>query len=103
MVKNTAAKIPVPQPKQSDIYEILAQREKQYGDFKEQSRVAQGLKNIMVFAPSWSELEPYQKEALEMTQHKIARILSGDPRYVDSWQDIIGYITLVLERIEEED
>jgi len=36
-----------------------------------------------------------KKEALEMTAHKIGRILNGDAEYKDSWHDIIGYIRLV--------
>ena len=28
-------------------------------------------------------------------QHKIGRILNGDPDYQDSWTDIIGYTRLV--------
>lgn len=27
---------------------------------------------------------------------KIARILCGDPTFKDSWQDIAGYVTLIL-------
>lgn len=30
-----------------------------------------------------------------MIQHKIGRILNGDPAYADSWHDIAGYATLV--------
>jgi hypothetical protein len=49
--------------------------------------------------PNWESLRPDQKEALEMIQHKIARILNGDPDYVDSWTDIAGYSTLVADRL----
>jgi len=51
--------------------------------------------------PKWKmELLPDHKEALEMIQHKIARILNGDPNYADSWQDIAGYAQLIVKRIE---
>jgi hypothetical protein len=34
-----------------------------------------------------------------MIQHKIARILNGDPNYHDSWHDIGGYSKLVADRL----
>jgi hypothetical protein len=30
-----------------------------------------------------------------MIQHKVARILNGEPDYSDNWHDIAGYATLV--------
>ena len=30
-----------------------------------------------------------------MIQHKIARVLNGDPNYPDNWHDIAGYARLV--------
>jgi len=47
----------------------------------------------------WHELDADQQEALEMIAHKIARILNGDPNYVDSWVDIAGYAKLVADRL----
>jgi len=41
------------------------------------------------------KLSDDKKEALEMTAHKIGRILNGDAEYKDSWLNIIGYIRLV--------
>jgi hypothetical protein len=35
-----------------------------------------------------------------MTATKVARILCGDPLYVDSWRDIEGYARLVADRLE---
>ncbi len=42
------------------------------------------------------------KESLEMNMHKVARILNGDPTYLDNWHDIIGYTRLVEKRLEKE-
>ena len=36
-----------------------------------------------------------------MILHKLARILNGDPNYVDSWHDIAGYAILVEDIIKE--
>jgi uncharacterized protein (UPF0297 family) len=49
--------------------------------------------------PNWKALADDQKEALEMTAHKIGRILNGDPNYIDSWTDIGGYIRLIEKRL----
>ena len=46
------------------------------------------------------DLDPDQREALEMIAHKIARIVNGDPNYADSWVDIAGYATLVADRLQ---
>ena len=51
---------------------------------------------------SWNDTMPYMQEALDMIQHKIARILNGDPYYEDSWVDIIGYAQLALDGIRED-
>lgn len=51
----------------------------------------------MVNSPKWATLRPDQKEALEMVQHKIGRILNGDPDFHDSWHDMIGYTKLVAD------
>jgi hypothetical protein len=45
-------------------------------------------------------LAPDQREALEMMQHKIARILNGDATYLDNWVDLVGYLQLVASRLE---
>jgi len=49
--------------------------------------------------PGWKNLTPAQKESLEMTVHKIARILNGDPKYKDNWVDIEGYVHLVSSKL----
>lgn len=73
----------------------LDERGKRYGSFRGHARISMRLKNAMRDGTSWIELDDDMKEALDMIQHKIARILNGDPRYADSWHDISGYATLV--------
>ncbi len=77
----------------------LAQREVTYGAFNMHSYITQNLKGAMKDSPNWDILEPSMKEALEMIQHKIGRILNGDPTYPDSWHDISGYATLVEQEL----
>lgn len=76
-----------------DVVGTLAERGKRYGAFKGHADIAQGLKQALKRG-NWTSLRPSQRKALEMIQHKIARILNGDPDYADSWHDIAGYATL---------
>ena len=81
------------------IDKTLEERGGRYGEFFQNAELAQDLKDVLRRAESWADL-PYDIcEALEMIQHKIARILNGDPNYIDSWTDIIGYARLVEKRL----
>lgn len=87
------------QVKPTGISAVLAQRGAVYGDFREHARITQNIKKAMKDSPKWEELSDSQKESLEMTAHKIGRILNGDPDYKDSWTDIEGYIHLVEQHL----
>lgn len=85
----------------TDINEVLAEREKTYGEFPECADLAQNLKAIMIDSIYGSKLANYQALALEMIALKIARILNGDPNHIDSWRDISGFATLVVRELEK--
>lgn len=72
----------------------LQERGSRYGDFKDQGRITQTIKNAMRFNTNWGALSDDKKEALDMIASKISRILNGDPEYWDSWHDIAGYAML---------
>jgi hypothetical protein len=84
------------------IDETLKERGNRYGEFKDHAEISQSLKDVMRNFPGWNRLSDDKKEALEMIQHKIARILNGDPSYADSWHDITGYARLVEAQLENE-
>jgi hypothetical protein len=83
----------------SNIDKTLAERGTRYGEFPEHASITQGLKDAMSKGCNWDSLDDDMKEALEMVAHKIGRILNGDPNYIDSWTDIIGYTRLVEKRL----
>ena len=78
-----------------DIKEVLAERGSRYGEFSAHAMITQNIKRAMQDSPNWRTLSGDKKEALEMIAHKIGRILNGDPSYIDSWTDIVGYAKLV--------
>jgi hypothetical protein len=80
------------------IDEILDERGKRYGKFKDHAEISQRLKYVV--RDRRDVLADDQREALEMICHKIARILNGDPNYADSWVDIAGYAQLVADRLQ---
>lgn len=81
--------------------DTLTERGKRYGTFTGHAEISQQLKDVMskYEATRGCNLDPDQREALGMIAHKIARILNGDPDYVDSWHDIAGYAQLVADRL----
>jgi len=79
--------------------ELLAERGKTHGDFTNHAQVTQMLKDVMFSQPTYQGLSQVQKEALEMIQHKVGRILAGNPDHQDHWDDIAGYAKLVSDRL----
>lgn len=82
-----------------DIKDTLAERGARYGLFSDHAAIAQQLQEDMRAAPGWQKLASDQKQALTVIADKIARMLNGDPNYVDNWHDIVGYATLIEDRL----
>ena len=82
------------------IGKTLTERGSRYGSFNNLAQISQGLKEAMRATPGWAKLTASQKEALEMVQHKIARMLNGDPAYEDNAVDIVGYSTLMMKNMQ---
>jgi len=81
-----------------EIDKILNERGEQYGDFSDQSRIAQRLKEVVRGAKSWERMPDYQKEGVEMILHKVSRMVNGDHLNLDTVDDIIGYARLISDR-----
>ncbi len=82
----------------ADVADTLAERGKRYGDFTDHANISQELQVVMMRTPAWWNLDPTKREALILIQHKVARILNGDPEYADNWHDIGGYAKLAEDR-----
>lgn len=79
--------------------QLITERGNRYGKFKDGAEIMQELKTVMREVDGWHNLTPSQREALDMIQHKIGRILNGDPTYDDSWKDIAGYAMLIVNEL----
>lgn len=92
-----------------DIPKINEERDAKYGTFLHNGIVAQKLKEAMRNAPAnparrahgWDMLPADIREGLDLIALKISRILTGDPEYLDNWDDIQGYARCVSERIRK--
>lgn len=83
------------------IEQILNERGERYGEFDEHARITQSIKRAMQDSPNWNRLPDAMRESLEMVAHKVGRILNGDPAYLDSWIDLVGYTQLVINLLEK--
>lgn len=89
----------------TDIDKTLAERGKRYGEFKSNAKISQNIKQAMFMecqSDKIASMDDDMLEALDMIAHKIARILNGDPDYIDNWVDIAGYAKLVADRLNSE-
>jgi hypothetical protein len=88
-------------PDQPSLDRTFAQRNARYGDFRQQADIGERIRDAMEGSPNWSRLTPSMRLALLWISDKIARILSGDPFYEDSWHDVAGYATLIERELRE--
>lgn len=86
----------------TNIHEILTERGSRYGSFDKHARLTQAMKRAFVInSTNYSTLTPSMVEAIEMIFHKLGRIGNGDPQYLDSWIDIVGYTQLVVDELQK--
>lgn len=81
----------------SDVQSTLAERELQYGSFSDVAELTCNLMGDLVR----TDMSFVQREALHMICSKLARIRCGDINKIDSWHDIAGYATLVVQDLEK--
>ena len=95
--------------KKSVVDEILKERGKRYGNFRNQAAVSQEIKRVVFSHLHSTPLEVdftvwcMTRESLDMICTKIARILNGDMEYADNWLDIAGYAQLVADHLQGKD
>lgn len=88
------------------IEDTLKERGERYGKYSDYALVAGTLNRVIenrIIDCSNEKLEFIHTEALKMIVSKIARIISGDPNYIDNWHDIAGYAQLVENELKKHD
>ena len=81
------------------INKTLEQRGERYGKFKDVAATTYALQEILRNAKNHKHMTDDQVIALDMICNKMARIVNGDPSYIDNWHDISGYATLVEQEL----
>jgi len=84
-----------------NIQTTLAERKTTHGEFVANAYITMVMKNLLRRGTSYNQLSADQQLALDMIAHKMGRAVNGDPDYIDNWTDIIGYATLVEDRMKE--
>ena len=80
---------------------LLQERNTTHGEFKDNAVTTSDLRfSMRNKGVNWDKLSDTQVLALDMIQHKISRILSGDPNFKDHWDDIAGYAKLISEELK---
>ena len=81
------------------INKTLEQRGARYGEFKDVAATTYALQEILRDAKNHEHMTDDQVIALDMICNKMARIVNGDPSYIENWHDISGYATLVEQEL----
>lgn len=85
----------------SIIEDTIKERTKTCGKFRAITQTAYDLKFTLRQGDKFTRMPPYMWEGLEMIAHKMARIVQGDPFYIDHWRDIQGYARLIEQELLE--
>ena len=82
--------------------EILAERRVTHGEFWLNARITEQLINVLRSSPHWSRIPWESRNAMTMTCCKMSRLCSDQGyKHEDNYADIIGYMTLALESVQE--
>ncbi len=87
--------------RQPSVADTLAERQQQYGCFKDVAYMTQGIIDLMRQC-GYEQLPAPHKESLHMIASKMARIVNGDCNHKDSWHDIGGYAKLIENLIGDD-
>lgn len=85
----------------TEVNEMLSERQRTHGLFREVSQTSQNLKSILRYTRNWADLSSSQKEALDMICNKMGRLLSGNPKFEDHSDDIVGYAVLLRRALDD--
>jgi len=79
----------------------LDERAKTHGNYADQARAAQFIKQLLRACPRWKDLSLPQMESLELIAMKLSRIVHGNPDEPDHWRDVAGYAELIVKELDK--
>jgi len=80
---------------------LLTERQTTHGDFSDNAKHGQALREYYRTSPNWAGMNPVHREALDQIAGKLSRILSGQATHDDHWKDVAGYATLALQACDK--
>ena len=86
---------------------VLKARGSLYGDIGVVSMISQKMKDEFYLAlsletePKYEEINAIIMECSEMIIHKLSRVASGNPYYLDNFRDISNYAQLVVNKLSK--
>lgn len=89
------------------VAEITKARGSVYGPFLHNAVVGQAIRSALRNLPNpdndrhWEDLPLDVREGLDYIAGKMSRIVTGDPEYLDNWDDIGGFAKIVTDRIRK--
>ncbi|XWY20082.1 DUF6378 domain-containing protein [Bisgaard Taxon 45] len=86
-----------------EIKKVLNDRQNTHGSFRMNATITQSMERYLKIGDSYQSWSPGQKEAAHMILQKLSRAANGDPTHRDTWLDIVGYATLALESIDNDE
>jgi len=83
------------------VADTLNERAKTHGNYADQARAAQFIKQLLRACPRWKDLSLPQMESLELIAMKLSRIVHGNPDEPDHWRDVAGYAELIVKELDK--
>lgn len=83
------------------IEKILEERNITHGDYGVESKVAEAIKDVLLEA-GYKKLPWYVRNALDLIATKISRLVCGNFKHLDHYDDISGYAQLVKKELFKE-
>lgn len=84
----------------TEVRSTLAERGATYGRFDHHATLARRIIEVVSSGENFSSMPPDAQHALCYIADKMARVLTGQHDHRDSWLDMAGYATLIVDRID---
>ena len=85
--------------------QLIRKRAETHGNYRNTAEISSHLMAYLIdkqdYCADQKEFSFVQRDALSNICKKLARIIAGDPNFIDHWVDIAGYAELVVEDLTE--